>query len=218
MNLFFDLDGTLTDPKEGIVNSINHTLKKFDIPPYEPLSLERFIGPPLKDTFRTLLSANDDETLAQAVAWYREQYFVKGYLENYVYDDIPQLLESLNSKHRLFVATYKRSDIATSVLTHFNLAPYFEDIYGCDLDISKAELLENILTKLNLTAADCLMIGDRKGDIEAARANGIPVVGVLWGYGTREELIANSPDYIASSPSELLHIIDKLAQPHRSVV
>lgn len=208
MNLFFDLDGTLTDPKEGIVNSINYALMKFDIPPYEPSSLERFIGPPLKDTFRTLLSTNDDKRLAQAIAWYRKRYFVEGYLENYVYEGIPRLLESLEGKHRLFVATYKRSDIAASVLRHFSLAPYFEDIYGCDLDISKAELLENILTKLNLTATTSIMIGDRKGDIEAARANGMPVIGVLWGYGTREELISSSPDHIASSPEELLRMID----------
>ncbi|MEN6356114.1 MAG: HAD-IA family hydrolase [Armatimonadota bacterium] len=205
MNLFFDLDGTLTDPKDGIVRSINFALSKFDLPVFEPSSLERFIGPPLMDTFQVLLDTDDRATLMQAVTWYRERYVVKGYLENHVYEGIPELLSSLQPNHRLFVATSKRQDIAANVLTHFRLASFFTAIYGCDVDLSKADLLKQILHEQSINPPGCIMIGDRKHDIEAARANDISSMAVLWGYGSHEELI--SADYIASTPSEVSSLI-----------
>lgn len=205
MNLLFDLDGTLTDPKDGIVRSINYALDKFDMPGCKPSDLERFIGPPLMDTFRVLLDTDDRTTLVQAVTWYRERYVVKGYLENYVYIGIPELMSSLQPNHRLFVATSKRQDIAADVLTHFQLAPYFSAIYGCDVDLSKSDLLKQILQEQCIKPSDCIMIGDRRYDIEAARANNIPAMAVLWGYGSREELI--NADYIANTPSEVSGLV-----------
>lgn len=211
MNLLFDLDGTLTDPKEGIVRSINHALSKFSLPLREPSFLEQFIGPGLRDTFRVLLDTKDAETLTQAVAWFRERYLVEGYLENRVYAGVPELLSACReSGHRLFVATYKRKDIAERVLSHFELSSFFAEVYGCDLDVTKAELLGQLLEEQSLAAASCLMIGDRKGDIQAGRDNNTSTAGVLWGYGTLEELSAASPDYLAHTPSDLLGTICQL--------
>lgn len=172
MNLLFDLDGTLTDPREGIVKSINHALGKFSVPLRDPVFLEQFIGPPLRETFRVLLDTKDAEVLTQAVVWYRERYCVEGYKENHVYNGIIDLLSSCRELgHRLFVATYKRLDIAENVLSHFQLSSFFDAAYGCDLDLTKTELLSQLIEEQSLAPACCLMIGDRKGDIEAGRNN-----------------------------------------------
>ncbi|MCE5323382.1 HAD hydrolase-like protein [bacterium] len=201
MKVFFDLDGTLTDPKEGIVKSINYVLDKFSLSAHEPSSLERFIGPPLVDIFRVLLDTDDSETLMRAAIWFRERYAAEGYLENYMYDGIPELLSSLQPNHSLFVATSKRQDIAANILAHFGLAQYFTAIYGCDVDLSKTDLLKQILYEHSFDPSDCIMIGDRMHDIDAAHANNIPAIAVLWGYGSHEELI--NADYIISAPSEV---------------
>lgn len=182
MNLLFDLDGTLTDPREGIVKSINYALSKFNVPMQNSSFLEQFIGPPLKETFGTILDTADAEILTQAITWYRERYFVEGYSENIVYTGVCELVsDCLKSGHRLYVATYKRQDLAAKVLSHFQLAPYFVAIYGCDLDLTKTELLRQILEEQSLVPSSCLMIGDRKGDIEAGRNNNMLTAGVSWG-------------------------------------
>lgn len=208
LNLLFDLDGTLTDPRDGIARSINYALGKFNVPLRDTVFLEQFIGPPLRETFRVLLDTEDDEVLTQAIVLYRERYLVEGYTENNVYSGVSELLSTCReSGHRLFVATYKRQDIAVSVLSHFQLSSFFDAIYGCDLDLTKTALLTQLLKEQSLTPASCLMIGDRKGDIEAGRNNGISTAGVLWGYGSKEELTAASPDYLAQTPSDLFSII-----------
>lgn len=208
LNLLFDLDGTLTDPRDGIVRSIIYALDKFNVPLCDPMFLEQFIGPPLKETFRVLLDTQDDEVLTQAVFWYRERYLVEGYKENQVYRGVSELLSICKeSGYRLFLATYKRQDIAISVLSHFHLLTFFDAVYGCDLDLTKTALLNQLFEEQNLAPETCLMIGDRKGDIEAGRNNGISTVGVLWGYGSQEELTAASPDYLAQTPSDLFSII-----------
>jgi len=209
MNLLFDLDGTLTDPKQGIVASINYALKELSFPAREEAELERFVGPPLIDTFRILLRTNDENLLMQAVELYRERYFAQGYLENYVYEGIGELLAAcVQSGFKLFVATYKRQDIAVRVLEHFHLADYFDGIYGCDIGLAKAELIGQVLDEQGLTASDCMMIGDRKHDIEAGKANGMPTIGVLWGYGTLEEFMAADPDYTVGCPRELMGVLN----------
>ena len=208
MHLLFDLDGTLTDPGEGIVKSINYALAKLDLPARDPAYLALFVGPSLRETFRVLLHTDDSETLNQSVAWYRERYFTQGWLENSVYSGIPDLLSACRSAgHGLYVATYKRQDIATWVLTHFRLAPYFTAVYGCDLDLSKGELLGTLLKEQGLTPENCIMIGDRKHDIEAGQANGMATIGTLWGYGTKEELTAARPDYLVDTPGALTELV-----------
>lgn len=208
MNLLFDLDGTLTDPKEGIVKSINYALSKFNVPIQESSFLEQFIGPPLNETFGTILDTTDAEILTQAIVWYRERYFVEGYSENTVYTGICKLVsDCLESGHHLFLATYKRQDIAEKVLSHFQLAPSFVAIYGCDLDRTKTELLAQILEEQSILPSSCIMIGDRKGDVEAGRNNDMLTAGVLWGYGNLSELTTASADYIAHTPPELFNII-----------
>jgi len=209
-NLLFDLDGTLTDPKDGIVRSVNYALGKFGLPACESSEIEPFIGPPLKETFRAILDTNDDETLMRAVSWYRERYIARGYMENHVYDGIPELLAACRSAgFRLFIATSKRKDIAQQVLDHFGLAPAFEAVYGCDVDLSKTELLSILVRENDLRVSDCLMIGDRRHDIEAGRANGMLTIGVLWGYGTLDELIAAGSHYLTHTPAELSHVINQ---------
>jgi phosphoglycolate phosphatase len=208
LNLFFDLDGTLTDPKDGIVRCINYSLAKFGLPECEPSSIERFIGPPLKSTFRTLLNTEDEATLLQAIAWYRERYSSKGYRENYVYDGIPELLQGCKeSGHNLYIATFKRQDFAERIMVHFDLATYFCGIYGCTTNQTKAELLGHIIHERGLSASDCMMIGDRVHDVDSGRENNMSTAGVLWGYGSLDELTTAIPDHIAKSPSDLLTIV-----------
>lgn len=205
MNLLFDLDGTLTDPQEGIVKSLNHTLAKFSLPVLEPSHLTRFIGPSLKDSFRVLLNTDDAAVLAQAIVWYRERYFVEGWLENAVYAGIPGLLQDcVAAGHRLYVATSKLQYIAQRVLTHFHLTPFFTAVYGCDVDLTKTELLAQLLQEQHLAPEHCVMIGDRRHDVEAGRAHGIATVGVLWGYGSREELTAAGAGHLIATPEALL--------------
>ncbi len=211
MNLLFDLDGTLTDPGEGIAKSMNHALGKFGLPSRERSYLERFIGPPLPETFRVLLGTEDAQTFAQAIAWFRERYFVEGYLENRVYAGVRELLSSCEeSGHRLFVATRKRQGIAEKVLTHFELASSFAAVYGCDLHLTKTELLAQILHEHGLAPKSCVMIGDRSDDMHAGRHNGMFTIGVLWGYGTVDELAAAPADYLVHTPPELLETIRQL--------
>lgn len=208
MNLLFDLDGTLSDPKVGITQSINYALAKFNRPPRDSSFLEQFIGPSVKETFRILLDTDDHAEIAQGIAWYRERYFAEGWLENTVYAGIPDLLYGCrDAGHRLYIATSKRQDIAERVLVHFQLAPYFAAIYGCDVDLSKAELLAMLLQEQNLVPSDCLMIGDRKHDVTAGHVNGILAVGVLWGFGSAEELTTAGANYLVETPAALLRLV-----------
>ena len=208
MNLLFDQDGTLTDPREGIVDALNFALGKLGLPPREPAELTPFIGPPVLDAFQALLSTADPTRIGQALTLFRERYTARGYPANDVYDGIPELLAACRQAgHRLYIATSKRVDFASEVLAHSGLAWAFAQVYGCDVDVSKAELLGQILAERGLVAPDCVMIGDRLHDIEAGRAHGLATVGVLWGYGSREELTAAGADRLIAQPAELLGAI-----------
>jgi len=212
MHLLFDLDGTLTDPQEGCVKSLNYALAKFGLPTRDPASLVQFIGPSLNVAFRVLLETEDAATLAQAVVWFRERYFVEGWLENVVYAGIPALLPACrDAGHQLWVATSKRQDIAERVLTHFGLLPHFTAVYGCEVEVPKTALLAILLREQGLTPEQCVMIGDRRYDVEAGRANGITTIGVLWGYGAREELIAAGADHLIATPADLLPLVHHLS-------
>ncbi|MHB0998524.1 MAG: HAD-IA family hydrolase [Armatimonadota bacterium] len=210
-HLIFDLDGTLTDPKEGMIESYNHVLKKFNLPMHESGFLERHIGPPIEEVFRELLDTENTDIINQAIICYRERYILQGYLENHVYDGIVEFLQDCKaSDYRMFIATSKRQDIANMVLTRFQLTPFFSAVYGGDVGISKTDLLNRLLQEQELLPSSCLMIGDRKQDIDAGRGNNISTVGVLWGYGSQEELVSASADYLAHNPSELLNIAASL--------
>jgi len=205
-NILFDLDGTLTDPKEGIVNSILFALEKLGIKEDSVLELDSFIGPPLRESFITRYSLSD-KLADDAMTFYREYFAEKGMFENVVYPGVAELLESLIlRKFKLFVATSKPTVYSIEILKHFNLDKYFIEIIGSNLDNSrtdKTEIIAYILSEHKLEAGNCIMIGDRKHDIIGAKNNSMKSIGVTYGYGSKEEIVAAQPDYIANDCVEL---------------
>lgn len=205
--LFFDLDGTLTDPAEGITNSFIHALKFFgiEIPSYQKLC--SFIGPPLITTFKTQFGF-DDEKAEEGVKKYREYFGQKGLLENKVYDGIPELLQKLTEKnYTLVVATSKPEKYAKEILEHFDLAKYFYHICGANFDESrskKGEVIEYAISLCKITdKSQILMIGDREHDVFGAKENGLDSCGVLFGYGSLEELKKAGATYITPTVYDL---------------
>ena len=212
---FFDLDGTLTDPAEGITNSFVHAIKYFglEVPSYEKLCT--FIGPPLVATFQREFGF-DEEKCMEGVKKYREYFARKGIFENKVYDGIEDLLAQLKKRGKhLVVATSKPEEYSVKILEHFRLAKYFDFICGSNMDETrskKEEVIEYALEKCR--AADktgfdkskVLMIGDREHDIIGAKKNGIKSCGVLYGYGSRQELEAAGADYIVDNVRNLLEL------------
>ncbi len=213
-HIFFDLDGTLTDPAQGITNSFIYALKYYGlpIPSYEELC--KLIGPPLPYSFETTFGFDHDKAM-EAVGKYREYFSTKGLYENKVYEGIPELLQSLKEKGKhLLVATSKPEEYSIRILEHFNLAQYFDYICGSLMDESrskKSEVIAYALEYCRLGEGDkdkVLMVGDRFHDIEGAKANGIKSCGVLFGYGSRQELEDAGADYIAEDIQALLKILN----------
>lgn len=205
--ILFDLDGTLTDPKLGITRSVQYSLASFGI--IEPCldNLDKFIGPPLKDSFKEFYGF-DDCKADEAIIKYREYFSVKGMYENSVYPLIPKLLDTLSVQGRtLVVATSKPTVFSEKILEHFELAKYFSLVVGSNLDgsrVKKGEVIHCALEKMGLTDFDrIVMIGDRKHDIIGAKEVGIDSIGVLYGYGSLEEFEAEQPTYIANLVSDL---------------
>ncbi len=209
--LFFDLDGTLTDPALGITNSFIYALKYFgiEIPSYEKLCT--FIGPPLPDTFKTQFGF-DDTKAAEGVKKYREYFSTKGLLENSVYPGIPELLTELKQAgKKLVVATSKPEEYSVRIIEHFGLAQYFENVCGSLMDESRSkkdEVIAYAIERNNISdKSKILMIGDRKHDILGAKKTGLKSCGVLFGYGSREELETAGADFIAKDISQLRSIL-----------
>lgn len=205
--LFFDLDGTLTDPAQGITNSFIHALKYFgiEIPSYETLCT--FIGPPLPETFNTQFGF-DDQKVAEGVKKYREYFATKGLLENSVYPGIPELLAGLKAAgKKLVVATSKPEEYSVRIIEHFGLAKYFENVCGSLMDESRSkkdEVIAYAIERNHISdKSKILMIGDRKHDILGAKKIGLKSCGVLFGYGSREELEEAEADFISENVSRL---------------
>ena len=205
--LIFDLDGTLSDPSEGIINCVNHGLAVGGYPLAEPGAIRRLIGPPLVEIFATLTGDDDEDRALRFVVAYREKYLASGYRENVIYPDIPDVLGTLSATGAVLgVCTSKRADQAEKIVDMFGLLPLFEFIDGGDIHIKKVMQLDR-LVRNGIDASTAVMIGDRAVDIEAARSNAIRSVGVCWGFGEQEEIEGARPDHIASSPAELLEIL-----------
>ena len=204
MHILFDLDGTLTDSKPGIVACLRYALEQLQIEVDADLDLEPYIGPPLHDTFSNLFPGIDTE---QAIRIYRERYSRIGLYENSVYDGIEACLEKLAKRaDSIYVATSKASVYSKRIISHFALDPYFKRVYGSHLDgrlSDKTELLSHLLQQENINPADAVMIGDRKFDIIGARANAIRSIGVLWGYGSEQELREAGADVVCRHPDQL---------------
>lgn len=209
-SIIFDLDGTLTDPKEGIVNSIQYALDRFKFPSREESELSAFIGEPLQQIFSKLVAGSEPKVISDLMAAYRERYSATGMYENNVYPEIEYLLQRLTaSGHLLFIATTKPQHFAIQILQHFKLDHYFVNIYGSFLDgkmSDKSELVKWIIDTHKIERPS-LMIGDRKFDIIAARDNQIDSLGVLYGYGTEEELRGAEANYLATTSLEIVNLI-----------
>jgi phosphoglycolate phosphatase len=204
--IFFDLDGTLTDPKPGITRSIQYALQKLDHPtiPTED-ELTWCIGPPLRASFVRLLGG--DDSADRAVALYRERFSDIGLYENRVYDGIGEVLMAFGSSgHRLFVATSKPHVYAERIIEHFSLRTHFERIFGSELDgtrVDKSDLLAYALQQTGVDPARSLMIGDRSHDMTGAKNNRMQRIGVLYGYGSRDELLEAGAQHVCLSPAEI---------------
>lgn len=206
----FDLDGTLTDSGMGITNSVKHALKKYGIEEQNMETLKKFIGPPLAESFQKYYGFSEEES-RRAIGYYREYYQKDGIFENEVYDGIPELLETLKGAGKtLIVATSKPELFAEQILEHFKLAPYFDCIAGASMDesrVDKAEVIAYALKKYGTEAKEgMVMIGDREHDIIGAKKNGLDSIGVLFGYGSREELEKAGADHIVETPGEIAAI------------
>jgi phosphoglycolate phosphatase len=208
--IYFDLDGTLTDPKPGITRSIQYALQRLDHPamPTED-ELTWCIGPPLRASFVRLLGAETSADLA--VSYYRERFSDIGLYENGVYDGIGEVLTSLcASGHRLFVATSKPHVFAERIIDHFGLRDHFERVFGSELDgtrVDKSHLLEYALKQASVDPSKTLMIGDRSHDMVGAVNNGMKGIGVLYGYGSRDELLAAGAQHVCATPGAILGCI-----------
>jgi phosphoglycolate phosphatase len=208
--IFFDLDGTLTDPKPGITRSIQYALAKLDhhtIPTEDELTW--CIGPPLRASFVKILGGTDSADLA--VSLYRERFSDIGLYENRVYDGIGEVLATLGqSGRRLFVATSKAHVFAERIIDHFGLRHHFERVFGSELDgtrADKSDLLAYALKTASVDPSKTVMIGDRSHDMIGAGNNGIKGVGVLYGYGSKDELIGAGALHLCATPQAILDCI-----------
>jgi len=216
LTLFFDLDGTLSDPSEGITKSVQHALEYLGRPYPSKSELQHYIGPPLRWTFPRLLGTDDGALVETAIGYYRERYETVGLFENEVYPGIPKLLQQLyDGGYRLYVATSKPAVYADRIIRHFGLDRFFLDVYGPELDgrfDEKRELVEFILCERCLDPRRTVMIGDRARDVESGRANGTRTVGVTYGFGSVEEIAAAQPDAICHSPAEIGPAVQRQAE------
>ena len=212
--LFFDLDGTLTDPREGITRCIQYGLERIGrpFPPQE--ELVKYIGPPLRWTFPDLLGTDDAPLVDAAIRHYRRRYADVGLFENELYGGIPELLSDLHDDgFALYVVTSKPTIYAARIVSHFGLDPYFVATFGPELNgrfDDKTELVAHILSERKLDPARTLMIGDRASDIAAGKANGTRTLAVTYGFGSSEELTAGGPDAICHHPFEIRSTLDSI--------
>jgi phosphoglycolate phosphatase len=209
-NVLFDLDGTLTDSQLGITNSVKYALRKFNITGEDESKLRLFIGPPLEKSFMEYCGFTP-EGAKKAVAYYREYFSEKGIYENKLYDGIELVLKTLNDKNiHCIVATSKPENFAVQIVQHFNIDGFFKHIAGSGLDGSlseKEDVIKHVIEKYKLDKEKTIMVGDRKYDITGAAKNGIRSVGVLYGYGSREELEEAKPSYLCKTVEGLLELL-----------
>ena len=205
--LLFDLDGTLTDPRPGIVGCIRFALERLRVSCPSDEVLAVYIGPPLRGTFATLLDTSDADRIEEALRLYRQRFAEKGLYENKIYAGVPAMLDSVGHVARAaYVATSKPAVYAERIVSHFNLGHHFRKVYGAELDgrrDDKAELLAYLLATEGVEPSASVMVGDRSADIIAAKANEVRSIGVLWGYGSEEELTDAGADMLCRTPSEL---------------
>ena len=206
----FDLDGTITDSGPGIMNAIRYAVKKRGLPDVPEEVLRSFIGPPLKEQFRSVFGLSDDEGTIM-VATYREYYGEKGIFENRVYDGAPEVLQMLQEAGvRILMATSKPEKYAKQIAEHFGFDKYFDFIGGACMDgrrTDKHDVIEYVIDSCKVCRENTVMIGDRRHDMIGASKAGIRSIGVLYGYGSREELEEAGAERIAVTPGDIVKFI-----------
>ncbi|OUP73098.1 phosphoglycolate phosphatase [Erysipelatoclostridium sp. An15] len=208
-HILFDLDGTLTDPMMGITKSVRYALNYYGIEVNDLNDLLPFIGPPLRDSFKEYYGF-DEAKANEAVEKYREYYKTDGIFDNKVYQGMVECLQTLKDNgKKLYVATSKPEFFAKQIIEHFSLSKYFEYVGGSEFNSreKKAEVIEYVLKTNQIDNDDVIMVGDRKHDIIGAHENKIPCVGVLYGYGTEDELKQYQADYLVASVEELTELL-----------
>lgn len=205
MHVLFDLDGTLTDPKEGFVKSIRYALSELNIELESNINLASYIGPPLHDTFRNLCGT--DSSAEKAISLYRERYASIGLFENELYEGIHASLDQLfATASSIHIVTSKPTVFSRRIIKYFELDQYFGVVFGSNLDgtlSDKTELLDHVLNRQSISPQDAVMIGDRRFDMIGAKNHGIKALGVLWGYGSEEELTRAGADGLCAHPAEI---------------
>lgn len=205
--IIFDLDGTLSDPKTGIINCVKYALNQMNVNAPDHINLEKFIGPPLQVSFKELLHFKDAK-VHMAIQHYRERFKSKGLFEQELYPHISELLKTLNEKgYMLAIATSKPTIFAEQITKHFHIEHFFEHIIGSNLDgtrIHKADIIFEVMNRFkSLVKEDFIMVGDRIHDLAGAKEAGIPSIAVSYGYGSREELLSGDPAFLVESVKEL---------------
>lgn len=207
--ILFDLDGTLTDSGEGIINCAALALEHFGLPVPDRQTMRVFVGPPLDQTF--IKFGVPEDKASEAIAVYRSRYVPIGIFENFPYPGIAELLEKLNEQgHRLFVATSKPEEMAHKVLNHFGLAHHFEMICGATFDrsrVKKEDVIAYLLEQVE-GADSVVMVGDTVFDVLGAKEHGIPTIGVAWGYGEVADMEQAGAAAIAYTTEELLELLN----------
>ncbi|WP_044339302.1 HAD family hydrolase [Rossellomorea aquimaris] len=209
--ILFDLDGTLSDPKEGITKSVQYAMENLGVEVPEIHELECFIGPPLQVSFAEHYDFDELKT-QRAIDFYRERFKEKGMFENKLYPNIPSLLKTLKENgFTLVVATSKPTVFAEQILKYFTIDQFFDLIAGSNLDgtrTSKAEIIQYILDVYHeYEAGNFIMIGDRKHDMIGAHHTGIDSIGVTYGYGSFEEISQSKPTYMVSNVDEIKDVL-----------
>lgn len=213
-NIFFDLDGTITDSMSGITRSVQYALKHVGIIVEDLNKLKSFVGPPLKEAFVKFYGL-DDQTADKAKSIYREYYEKTGIFDISVYQGVPQLLNDLKeNRKKLILATSKPTRFTMRILEHLSIGDYFDFVSGASMDetrVKKADIIEYAMKEMKIDdLSECVMIGDRFYDVEGAKKIGLKCIGVLYGYGSYEELKKSGADYIVKDPGELSDLLKKM--------
>lgn len=213
-HLFFDLDGTLTDPAPGIAACFVHSARALGHSALTAADVRRYIGPPIREAFGEILGTRDAARIEEALRIYRERFSTVGLFENAVYPGVPDALARLcDAGHALSLLTSKPAVYAERIIDHFELRQFVPRVYGAELSgerSTKAELLAHALAIEGLAASQACMIGDREHDVHGARAHGLVAIGVTWGYGSRAELEAAGAHHVVDTLSELLAAVAAL--------
>ena len=214
--ILFDLDGTISDPKIGICTSVQHALSKMGIEVPDIEVLTPFIGPPLRDSFRDFYGIKEAD-MEKCISYYRERFSTVGLYENELYDGIADMLKTLHDAgKKIAIASSKPRVFVIKIMEYFHIDEYFDVMMGSELNgtrESKSEVIAECFRLLfeNDTPdlSKCVMVGDRRFDVEGAKAMNIPSIAVSYGYGPRKELEDAAPDFIADSVLELTEILMK---------